>query len=54
VFFPLRLPISRPVKRVDIIRIMLSQSQQEMRVPLGDGVHVIRRRTPKPDATKQQ
>ena len=37
----LRLPLRRPVKRVDIIGIMLPQGQHEMRVPLGCSIHVV-------------
>ena len=42
-FLRLRLPLRWPVKRINIIGIMLSERQHEMRVPLRDGVHVVRR-----------
>jgi len=36
----LRLPLSWSVKRVNIIGIMLSQSQYEMHISLGDRIHL--------------
>jgi hypothetical protein len=41
----MRLPLGWPVKRINVIGIMLPQRQHEMRVSLGDGVHVVRRRS---------
>ena len=37
----LRLPLRRPVKRVDIIGIMLSKREHQMRILLGDGIHGV-------------
>jgi hypothetical protein len=41
----LRLPLGRTVKRIDVISIMLPESEHEMHVPLGDDVPGVCRRS---------